>query len=231
MNTNSTLEQAKRLNQQSDRTTIKIITISGIDGSGKSTQINLLKNYLENQGKRVFYFHAIEFSLANKINDFKNKYCLICKLTKRCKYKSPISESNKSVTQANWLQILLRKIFLKIDLMRFKKLVRKLEQEKFDYILSDRCFYDTLINIAYLSKKEISGKYPVIKPDVSIYLHTNPESIMTRSRIPDQGIQYLVDKKTVYDKFAPIFGMQVMDGNKSQDIVQQEIINHIAHIV
>lgn len=223
MNTNSTLEQAKRLSQQSDRTTIKIITISGIDGSGKSTQINLLKNYLENQGKKVFYFHAIEFSMAKKVNDFKNKYCLICKLTKKCKHKSPVSESNKSVTKANWLQILLRKIFLKIDLLRFKKLVKKLEQKKFDYILSDRCFYDTLINIAYLSKKEISGKYPVIKPDVSIYLHANPESIMTRTRIPDQGIQYLIDKKNIYDKFASIFEMKIVNGNNDLATVEREI--------
>ncbi|HLN19060.1 MAG TPA: hypothetical protein VK255_02730, partial [Patescibacteria group bacterium] len=37
---------------------MNIITISGLDGSGKSTQIDMLKSFLESQGKKVFYFHA-----------------------------------------------------------------------------------------------------------------------------------------------------------------------------
>ncbi|MDX9913081.1 MAG: hypothetical protein RBS77_00680 [Candidatus Moranbacteria bacterium] len=220
MNTFSTLEQAERLNKRSART-IQILTVSGLDGSGKSTQIELFKKTLESQGKKVFYFHAIEFSLANKIADFKRKYCLICKLTGKCKI--PSNKETLSVTKANALQIELRKLFLKIDLFRFKKLLIKLTSENFDYVLSDRYFYDSLINIEYLAKKEIDYSYPIVKPDVSIYLQANPELIMSRDRVPDQGLQYLIDKKNIYDKYASIFEMKIVDGNENMDDIQQKI--------
>jgi thymidylate kinase len=206
---------------------MKIITISGLDGSGKSTQINLLKNYLTSQGKKVFYFHAIKFSIATKLAKLKKKYCIICKIKGMCK----IPSTAKSVTKANWLQIQLRKLFLKIDLSRFRTLIKKLEQENYDYLLSDRYFYDTLANIEYLSKKEIDLNYSIIKPRLSIYLQTNPKSIMNRDRKPDQGLQYLIDKEIIYNKFAPIFEMKVINGNDGPDIVQQNITNHTIHII
>jgi thymidylate kinase len=200
---------------------MNIVSVSGLDGSGKSTQIELLKNYLESQNKKVYYFHAIEFSLANKITEFKSKYCLICKITGKCKL--PSKKETISVTKANTLQILLRKIFLKIDLCRFKKLLKKLEQENFDYLLSDRYFYDSLINIEYLSKKEISYNYPIIKPTASIYLDANPQTIMSRDRKPDQGLQYLVDKKMIYDRISSLFEMVIVDGNENKNTIQQTI--------
>jgi thymidylate kinase len=221
MNTLSTIEQAKRFNEHDDRT-LRLLTISGLDGSGKSTQVELLKKYLESQGGKVFYFHAITFSLANKIAEFKSKYCLICKLTGKCKVKNQKQEKI-SVIQANALQILLRKIFLYIDLIRFKKLTAKLERENFDYILSDRYFYDSLINIEYLSKKEINYNYPIVKPDISVYLQANPELIMSRDRKPEQGLQYLKDKNVIYDKYASIFEMKIVNGNKSVDDIHREI--------
>lgn len=219
MHTISTLEQARRYNKQGART--KIISISGLDGSGKSTQINLLKEFLESENKKVYYFHAIEFSLANKITAFKSKYCLICKLTGKCKL--PSKEERISVTKANGLQILLRKLFLKIDLCRFKSLLKKLNQKKFDYLLSDRYFYDTLVNIEYLSKKEISYHYSIIKPELSFYLQASPDLIMQRDRQPDQGLQYLIDKKIIYDKMAHTFEMKIIDGNEDKNTIQQTI--------
>ncbi len=202
---------------------MKIISISGLDGSGKSTQVKMLKSYLASLDRKVFYFHAVQFGVAEKISEFKKKYCLICRLIGRCK----IGGKEKSVTRANWTQIQLRKIFLKIDAWRFGGLCQKLEKGNFDYILSDRYFYDTLINIQYLSGKKLhAGNIPkqkFRKPDLAFYLNIEPENIMQRKRKPDQGLEYLRHKKALYSNSANNWNLITIDGNRGQEEVFEEI--------
>jgi thymidylate kinase len=187
---------------------LKILTISGLDGSGKSTQIELLKIFLEEKGKSFYYFHAVEFSIAN---------------TNR---RGLTSTSSKGVTKANWFQIQLRKVALLIDICRFKRLSKKLNV---DYIISDRYFYDSVININYLSgrnKKFCAEKF-IPKPDLAFYIRVKPESIMQRERKPDQGMEYLVAKERIYESRLKGWNMIEINGGSSKGEVFEDIKSKI----
>lgn len=206
---------------------MKIISISGVDGSGKSTQTKLLIEHLRNHGQTVFYFHAIDFSLANKIANLK-KYCLLCRLSGKCSAKKKNDDFQKSVVKASGFQIWLRKIFFRIDLWRFKKLLRKIQKQDYDYLISDRYFLDSIVNVEYLSHQKFNFYLPIeMKPDKAFYLSVLPENILKRERVPDQGLQYLVDKQDIFDKKIDDWKMIFVNGNGSVDEIFEEILSKL----
>jgi dTMP kinase len=191
---------------------MRVITISGLDGSGKSTQVDRLRDRFEAEGKSVRYFHAVHFSVAQAHR----------RLRRRAGGSSEASE-RAAVTTASAAAIALRKVVLRIDLSRYRGLLRRLARAGVDVLVSDRFYYDNLVNIAFLEHSDSFVNVTPTRPDVAIYLHAEPEAIMARDRAPEQGIGYLVAKRALYDALATRFALTVIDGSGTPDAVEKAI--------
>lgn len=205
---------------------MKLITLSGVDGSGKSTQLELLRDHLVSQGNKVAYFHAVEFSLANKI-----ARCL-----KGNKAFEPGKE--KAVTKASWLSLILREKFLFIDMIRFCFLRASLRRQGYDYILSDRSFFDSIINLEYLAKNIRFLSWPIRwgidflakytpKGDIRFYFDLTPEAIMARDRAPEQGIDYLRTKMGLFKERATQWNLIMIDAEQSKEDMLRDLLKSL----
>jgi len=198
---------------------LKIISFSGIDGSGKTTQAKLLRKYLARQGKKVSRFHATSFSIANKILSGK-------------KTTSKSGNQPHSITKASLLKIFLRKIALLIDIFRFKKYRQRLNKKGVDYLIADRYFFDGIINILFLERKKSPQKMgkllslaekTIKKPDLLYYIKILPELAFSRDQTIDQGLQYLKDKDYLYSIFASRWNMKIINGKKNKEEIFEKI--------
>lgn len=200
---------------------MKFITLSGVDGSGKSTQLARLKEKLERENWNVAYFHAVEFSSANRIARFFKKE------------QAFVPGQDKAVTQASWLAVVVREKFLFLDMLRFRCLLRRLRRENCDYLLSDRYFYDSLINLAYLSHAwpaKIGARFLELvlpRADIAFYLDIDPDIILSRDRVPEQGIAYLRAKTALFKQKTTAWNFTAIDANRDPEAIFQEILKKI----
>lgn len=165
-------------------------------------------------------YHAIKFSLATRISN-------LIKSKKRKK-------QSKAKTTSGKIAIFLRKIFLLIDILDFKRLCKKLKKQRFDYILSDRYFYDQIVNIHFLEKKHKLeennwwfklAKKQIIKPSKAIFLEVSPLTILARERKIEQGTEYLKEKFQLYGQLINSEDTKhfVINGEQSKSNVHEDI--------
>ena len=100
---------------------------------------------------------------------------------------------------------------------------------KADYIISDRYFYDNVVNINFLSGKseKICFEKLIPKPDFAFYIDVKPEVIMQRERKPDQGMEYLKSKEKLFERKIKDWNMIVINGEKSKYEIFDEIKSKI----
>lgn len=188
-----------------------LISISGYDGVGKSTQVNLLSKYLNSKGKKVI------------VTEEMFGYFLLKPLIKMLRGATgspsggPVSK-NESFSLKLWFI----PAFIDIWIMHILRILPMLN--KYDFIIADRYYTDIWANLlyyGYLPNWAFILVKLLPKPDMAIMFWVKPEIVLNRERefLPT----YYKSQAKIYKRLADQVNFHIVDASKDPNSVFKKI--------
>lgn len=188
-----------------------LVSFSGIDGAGKTTQIENLVTRLEAAGLRV---RVIRF--WDEIAAFRRLRETVGHTVFRGEKGvgapgRPVQRRDKNVR--SWYMLPVRIALCLMDTMRLMFAVARVRrQPQADVVIFDRYIFDQFANL--YARNAVILKYLELllrlapRPDVAFLLDAEPE--FARSRKPEYPIAFLITNRACYLTLSKIAGMVVI---------------------
>jgi len=188
----------------------KLLSFSGIDGAGKSTQIDALLRYLDDRGHRLklytFWDDVVAFSSYREH--------LTLRLLKGEKGVGspdrPIARRDKNVT--SWYMVFVRLFLYIFDAFRLSAVVSRKAAKDAKFVIFDRYIYDELANLPLqhwpvrLYVRLLLRIVP--RPDLAFLLDADPENAVLRK--PEYPLEFVHRNRNAYLSIANIAGLTVL---------------------
>jgi len=217
----------------------KLIVFVGLDGSGKSTQAQLLRERLEHTGHRAVYFWArrVPWLLALPVAWFKK--CLL-RESSRSDGEGYVAISHR---RQRWLRFrLVRFCWSRTLLLEYAVLLRwrMLRHGRgCEYLIADRYLPDALVDLA-ASAPEPARELRQLQAGLVSRLFPRPDALFVLDIVPERGwqrkrdgtsLEYLLDRRPLYRALADSFpNAYILDGGQPIAQVAQLACGHLAEL-
>ena len=203
----------------------QIVTFSGIDGAGKTTQIQFASWHLQKKGYRIaraaFWEDVAVFPQLR--TDVSARVVSTAPDPSR-----PLSLRNDKNVRA-WYLTLIRAMFYLLDTLRLRLVVRKLRATSVDFIIFDRYVYDLLVQIAprhwytRLYNRALIALAPT--PHLAFILDASPDEAFRRK--PEYPLEFMHEYRRAFLKLRDFVPQLMVIPHGTVEDVQHRILESL----
>lgn len=205
-----------------------LISFSGIDGAGKTTQIEYLSTFLKEQGLRV-----LRLSFWDDVAVWSKMRAGVGGRTLDSSHADQMGVSfsprnNKHVRK--WYLSAARAGFYMLDVTRLHRVLASEQVSNADVVIFDRYIYDQIANIdsplfATRSYSRVLLKQTPI-PDLAFVLDASPDAAFARK--PEYPLEFMHRNRRTFLQLQKLVPRLIVISDARPEDVRSEIIVHIS---